>query len=323
MDTRRRAPTPAAVLTCVALGTAAATYALVSWNDALDQADAGQWAWPLDPTTTVRLSTSWALAVTLVCAVVLVAVSRRPDRGRTWLLAGAVAVAVVGWCAAAWRGTLVAFRADGWYVPWPGPVAATAYVNDPTDPLAAPLLAPRPGLLTPVVLLAAVAVSAWAGRRTAPRDPGPATRPAARATALSILGAPILAAVVGGTLLQLQPDDYLTAVQRAVAGAVAPGAALTAAVVAALALAGTGRTGWVLLTLVDLAVVGPLVWTWWLGGPDSLLGTAALGTLAIAMAAAVRPVALAVSRLGPDRSGDEVLGTSVAERPHADDRARA
>ena len=56
----RDAPTPAAVVTYVGLGTFALAYALTSWYERLWQAGDGVWAWPTDPVTTARSAAGWA-----------------------------------------------------------------------------------------------------------------------------------------------------------------------------------------------------------------------------------------------------------------------
>ena len=45
----RDAPTPAAVVTYLGLGTFAITCALALWFDDLEQGSAGEWAWAADP----------------------------------------------------------------------------------------------------------------------------------------------------------------------------------------------------------------------------------------------------------------------------------
>lgn len=318
----RRSPTPAAVLTAVALGVLTSTYALMSWNDALDQAAAGDYPWPLDPSEVVRSSVGWTLAVVLVCAVTWVATARQSGIGRPWRVPATAIVGIAVWSLAAWGSLHVSYLVDGWYVPWPGPVPVTAYVTDPTDPLST-VLAVRPGALTPVILAAAVLAVGWSGRRHARSTP--AVEPVRRrrhAVVLGVLGPPIVAAVAAATLLQVDADPYYTTLQRTVDVLVSPGSALVAAVVAALALGGTGRAGWVLLGVVGLAVVGPIVGRWWSGEADNLLATAALGTLAVVLAAAVHPAATAMSRLDdPEPWVPDLL--LVPERADADDRARA
>ena len=317
----RRSPTPAAVLSYVVLGMLATTYALISWEDALLQAEASDGGWPLDPGSIARLSLGWALPVTLMCAVVWVAALRQSRLGHPWRVPVAVAAGVAAWCLVAWRSIFVSYQVDGWYVPWPGPVSATAYVNDPTDPWATGTLAVRPGALTPVLLVVAVAAVAWSAHRygrllaVRPRTP----LPRARTTALVVLGAPTIAAVAAATALQA--DEYLTATQRVVAAVVSPGAGLVLAVVAALALSGSGRAGWVLLAVVHLAVVGPLVASWWEGGADDLLATTALATLAVALAAAVHPVAMAVSRLDDPGHGGPTVPEAGATGARPDEPA--
>lgn len=316
----RDAPTPAAVITYVALGTFAVSCALSFWDDALDQAAAGEWAWPVDPTSIARSAAWWALSVSLWCAVVWVASVRGARRGHPWRAAGLGATIVVAWAFAAGRSFLQAFMTTGWYVPWPGPVPGLTYL-DPHDPQGEPSLALRPGVLVPIALVATLAVVALLARRHAIRHPEAervSPSPAARRTALAVLLPPAVAALVAATLVQVPDDDSMTALQRYVDGVVNPGAGLALAVLAALLLGGAGAGGWILLGVVQLSVVGPPVLAWLRGGPDLLLATAALGTLAVALAAAVRPAAAALPRLD-----EGAAGASVPEGAHADDRAWA
>ena len=270
-----RAPTPAAVLTYVALGTWALTCVLLGWNDDLDQAGSGEYAWPLDPVLIVRSALAWALPVTLMCAVVWVATVRQSRLGRRWWVPGVVVGGVVVWCGMAWASLSVSYQLGGWYVPWPGPVAGATYVADPTDYLNATLAA-RPGILSPVAVVLAVVATAWSavrsGRATSVGPPTPAR--GARRTALAVLGAPALAAVATATLLQVphrrvrldcchasSPPSWSRGLSSPW-----PSSPLSS-------WRGLGRAGWVLLSLVVLASVGPLVARWWSGEADSLLAT--------------------------------------------------
>jgi hypothetical protein len=307
----RVAPTPAAVVTYVALGTFALMYALISSYDILEQVGAGEWAWPTDPATMVRDSAGWAAQVALWSAVAWVAGRRSPRR------VVALAAAVVGvWCLLAWWSAREQIWGTGWYVPWPGPVSGVTWevpTGDPDDVR----LSAELGVVTPVALVAALAVTSWLAHRRSQAEP-PAARtssPRARRTALAVLALPVVAALTGATLLQLAPaDDGWTPAQNAVNVLVSPAFALTLAAGAALLLGGRGRAGWVLLGLVGLAAVGPLVHRWLLGDEDDLLGTAALGTLAVALAAAVHPVAAALTRLDDP---PPVVEPSVPERADA------
>jgi|GEM_PF-1603541 len=309
----RAAPTPAAAVTCAALGTFALTYALLSWNDTLDQAAQGDWAWPLGPGAIARASATWTAWVALWCVVAWVVGRRHP-----WRVPVLSAVVVGGWTVLAWISVQVSYLVTGWYVPWPGPVPGTAY-GEPADTYPYELATVlRPGVVTPVVVVAAVAATSWLAHRRSRREP-PATAvttTGARRTAVAVLVLPVVAALVAGSLLQLAPaDDYSTTGQRWVAVLVSPAFTLALAVGAALLLGGSGRAGWVLLGPVWLACVGPLVLRWWSGEADTLLGTTALGTVAMALAAAVHPLATALSRL--DEPRPDPVGPSVPERADA------
>ncbi|WP_421733286.1 hypothetical protein [Cellulomonas sp.] len=319
----RHAPTPAAVLTYVGLGTLVVTYALMSWDDALNQAAAGEYAWPLDPAILARDSAGWALEVTLWCAVAWVASVRQTQLGHPRRVP-ALATAFVGtWTLLAWWSVHVALTDSGWYVPWPGPVLGAAYaqVDGPFEEYSVVL---RPGAATPLALVAAVLVVVWFSRRHTRTTVlvadvrAPSRR--AYATGCAVLGPPAVAALAAAVLLQTSfQDESLTALQRGVDGLVTPGAGLVLVMVSALLVAGTGRAGWLVLAVVQVAVAGPFALQWWAGGADETLAAVALGTLAVALAAAVHPVASAVSRLDVARS----TAVSVAEGSDADDRARA
>ncbi|MBO9554147.1 hypothetical protein [Cellulomonas sp.] len=309
----RSAPTPAAVVTYVALGTFALTYALMSWNDALDQARAGEWAWPPDPVVFVQDSVRWSLAVALWCAVAWVDGSRH-----RWRVPVLSAVVVAGWSVLAWWSDHVAHQVNGWYVPWPGPVPATTY-GDPADqyPYETAVVL-RPGVVIPLAVVAAVAVTSWLAHRRSRAVPPPAvpTTRRARRTAMTVLVLPVVAAVAAASLLQLPPaDEYETDLRRYVDVLVSPTFALALAAGAALLLAGRGRAAWVLVVLVGATAVGPLALGWWAGDADGLLGSAALGTIAITLAACVHPMATWLTRL--EEPPPAPLPPSVPERADA------
>jgi len=308
----RVAPTPAAVVTYVALGTFALTYGLMSWSDALAQAEAGEWAWATDPSVFVRDAVPWSLTVAVWSAVAWV-VGRR-HRWRAPVLA---VVVVGGWTLLAWLSAHVAIWATGWYVPWPGPVEGTGHGEPaPIYPYESPIVL-RPGAVTPVAVVAAVVGTSWLAHRRSRSEPPAAvvTAPRARRTAIAVLGLPVVAAVVAAALLQLSPDDYLTTAQRLVAVVVSPAFTLALAAGAALLLGGAGRAGRVLVVLVGLTAVGPLALGWLRGGPDALLGSAALGTIAIALAACVHPLGTWLARL--EEAPPAPLPPSVPERADA------
>jgi hypothetical protein len=306
----RVAPTPAAVVTYVAIGTYSLMYTLISAHDSLQQIGSGEWAWPLDPATIVRDSAGWAIRVALWCAVAWV-VGRR----NVWRAVALAVVTVVGWTVLAWRSFHDAFLVEGWFVPWPGPVPGLQHV------LAADLvdvgLEPQVGIVTPLALVAALTVTAWLAHRRSLAEPPTALAgtSGARRLMLSVLALPVVSAIVAASLLQLAPaDDFATSTQRYADVLVSHTFALVLAVGAAVLLAGTGRAGWVLLGLVSLMTFGPLVLGWLSGGPDSLLGTTVLGVVGVGLAAAAHPIATALSRLDQPRPG---TAASVPERADA------
>jgi len=284
----------------VGAAVAVATYALLTWNDRLDQAAMGEYAWPADPGTFVAMSLAWATTVTLWCAVAAVTMPRLSRGRRPWALPLTAVVLVGTWALVAWWRTRTTWWMGGWGVPWPGPAPALTFAHDPTDAYAEPLLLVRPGVAMPVVLCGALLLTCWTAHRVArasSEPSAPLTPGGARLMAYAVLGPPILAAAAAGIALQASSDDYVTALERVVSALVDPGVRLVLAVAAALLLAGTGRTGWVVLGVVQLWAAGPLVLHWWSGGPDVALLTAALSTLATAMAAAVGPATRAIARL--------------------------
>jgi hypothetical protein len=320
-------------LTIVNIGAAVAvvTFLLLSWNDGIEQAAMGEYAWAIDPGTFVVEALKWAGTVALWCAVAGVATSGPSGRAHPWRLPVVMTALVCTWALVAWRTMWAMVRVD---VPWLGPAPGLTFGNDPygsgSDPFGSgsdPWLLPRPGLATPVLLIAALALSCWTAHRLAratatPPDAWPHAR--SRLMASAILGPPVLAAAVFAIVLQVSSDEYLTLAERVTGALVSPGARIVLAVVAALLLAGTGRVGWVVLGVVQLWAAGPLVLLWWSGGSDALLATAALSTLATGMAAAVLPTARAIGRLDGAPGGiDPMPTTSVPEGADADDRARA
>jgi len=191
------------VITAVGLVVLVVTYWQLSWSDALDQATAGAYLWPQDPSWFLRASVGWTLAVLLFCAVLWVSTERQTSLGHPWRVPVTAASGIAVWSLAAWRAFAVSYRADGWYVPWPGPAPATTYLNDPTN-LDANLVV-RPGVLTPLVLVVAVAAVAWSARRHAQTTASDVNRRAA-ALALAILGPPVVALVAAATLQQVDPQ---------------------------------------------------------------------------------------------------------------------
>ena len=104
----RVAPTPAAVVTYVALGMFALTCGLMLWADALAQAEAGEWAWPTEPSVFVRDAVPWSLTVAVWSAVAWVVGGR--SRWRVPVLG---AVVMAGWALLAWLSAHVVYQAPG------------------------------------------------------------------------------------------------------------------------------------------------------------------------------------------------------------------
>lgn len=305
----------------VGAGVLATALALLRWYDALDQA-AYDGTWP--PLTLAELlgsSARWALSVTIWCAVCWVAVvaTRPPRRGLTTTVAVSV---VVAWTA---LGARSAFGdGSGWWLPWwPGPVSPTRTIPDLARP-AIDAVVVAPGVLMPVVLLAAVAATCM----VAARQPGPAVvrpRRPARAWGLAAfaLGLPATSIVALSLYPTIATDDGLPLSQRVGSAVIDPGAALLVAAVAAALLVGRGPGGTLVAVAVGLSVTAPRAVDWYRGGDDYLLATAALGALAIAVAGLVGPTAAALTRLDAGRRPTvPAYGGSVAEGADADDRAR-
>jgi hypothetical protein len=309
----RVAPTPAAAVTYAALGTFVATYALYSWYDLRVQRGQQDWFWTIDPGTMLRESATWTAWVTLWCAVAWVVGRRHP-----WRVPVVTAVVAIGWTVLAWLSFRVEYQVTGWNVTWPGPVPGAAY-GDPSDVYPyEPGVVVQPGVVTPVVVVAAVTVTTWLARRRSRTVPPTAltTTPRARLLVVAVLALPVVAAIAAASLLQLAPaDTFATSTQRYVDVLVHPTFVLALTAGAALLLGGTGRAGWVLLGLISLLALGPLVRTWLTGGQDALLGTTALGIVAVGLAAAAHPIASAISRL--DEPQPAPLAPSVPERADA------
>ncbi|WP_456786469.1 hypothetical protein [Cellulomonas sp. P5_C5] len=311
---------PAAVIGAVGVVVLVVTYALLAWNNVLEGLMSAGYGWPVDQATLVDLTVRWTLTVVLWCSVVWVASQRQARLGHPWRVP-AVAVGVVAvWVATSWKSDyqsgLLAVA-----VPWPGPVPAVVSLLDPANDLRS-FWALRPGIATPVLLAAAVTLVARVAARRATADGGPPpVQPtaSARYTALVVLGPPAIAAVaaaVAAAAFLLWPSSRYGATTDVVLTVLAdPGARLAVAIAAVLLLGGTGRAGWVLTGLVAAVTVGPNALIWWAGAPDEQLAAAALGALALALAAAVHPVAMALSGLGdaePRAQAAEVQGRKTA-----------
>ena len=318
----REAPTPAAVVTYVGLGTFALAYALANWYDDLEQATAGEWAWPADPAGVAALGCR--VGPDRV-AVVRGGVGRfgagRPPRaplarGRR----GRDGRRHVD--GAAWRSFRVHFEVNGWYVPWPGPVPGLELPQPVTDPSVIPRWRFDP---------ASSRRSRWSGARRRRGCSRGATRRCTRSPRRSVAraGTPAgprsrcsprrrrrprrcdAAAAAGGRLRDTAP-----ALPRRLEY---PGSASRWPSSRRCCSVAPVPGGWLLLGLVQLSVVGPVVLGWWSGGDDDLLATAALGTVAVAWrrrSGPSRPHCPGSTRIAP---GAE----SVPEGADADDRAWA
>ncbi|GEK20696.1 hypothetical protein [Cellulomonas xylanilytica] len=292
IDLRRR---PEALVAAVGVVVLALTYAMVVWNNVLESRSSAGYGWPEDQV--VLVTVRWTLTVVLWCSVVWVASRRQARLGHPWRVP-AIALGVIAlWVVTSWRSDyqqgLLAIA-----VPWPGPVPGVVSLVLPENDLLSSW-AVRPGIVTPFLLAVAVTVVARAAARRATADgrPDPSVpSSAATRTALVVLAPLTVAAVVTATSLLWSRSRREGTSDLVLSMLVDPGARLAVAITAALLLGGTGRVGRVLTGLVTVVAVGPLVLTWWAGAPGEKLAGAALGALAVCLAAAVHPVSTALSR---------------------------
>ncbi|WP_019137501.1 hypothetical protein [Cellulomonas massiliensis] len=266
----------------------------------------------------------WTPHLAPVAVLVLLATAEQTRRGRPRLVPALCAGVVVAWSAVGLvsRRVLEGLTPESWSEPrtvleelalsgqWPGwtdPWAwrdeAGALFPSRREVVAGTELAggvervPHPGALTPLVLLFALLVVTWAGRRLGRSlPPGPPTATGARWLAVAVVGLPLGAAWSAVALLG--GEDAAVVLPRDAV----PAGGLLALVTLAVLSVGLGRAVWVLAALVALALLAPAFATWWQGGPDAgLVMPLAVAVSALAACGAV-PLARGLHRFLPARA---------------------
>ncbi|WP_028049906.1 hypothetical protein [Cellulomonas sp. URHD0024] len=320
----------ATLLTLGAVGVVVLVLAsvLCGWQDALSS---NAWGWPaLTPGAVLGVGARWAVSVTLWCAVCWVAVVSSRPAVRRWIVAVAAGV-VVGWTAVGARSAFATIdTVTWWWLPsWPGPVAPTyvAPANGANPLEVVPdVTVVGPGVLMPLVLLAAVVATCLAAGRQ-PRWPVRA-RSSMQGWAVASLALGIPALAIGAVSLYpaASPGDGTSLHDGIVFALADPGVSLLVAMVTVTLLVGRTPGGTLVSVAVGLCATVPRAWGWSQGGSDTLLGTAAIGAVAIAVAGCIGPAAAALTRLEKGRAGeadDYRVSASVPEGTDADDRAWA
>lgn len=289
-----------------------ATAALATWGEHLyaDRTTQGIVLWQ---------ARDWTPHLAPVVVLVLLATAEQTRRGRPRLVLSLCMGFVAGWSALGWIGRRVMenLPADAWGEPksvltelalsgqWPGWNDPWAWRDEAgarfpvrREVIAGTELAggiervPHPGALTPLVLVLALLVVTWAGRRLGRSLPaGPPTPTRSRWLAVGVVVLPLgatwaAAALVGGG-----------------ADVVVRDAVAACGVMMLLALAmlsvGLGPRVWALVALAQVALIAPALGVWWQGGSDAdLLLPLARAATTLAACAAV-PLARALHRFLP------------------------
>lgn len=306
---------PLISLAAVGAGTLLATWLTLTVDSivVLDASvtDAADYAW--------HQTWPWVLRATLWCVVLWIATVEQARRGRTWLPLTVTAAVVIAWTALGSFGiwsmgydgegrTPALVDRIGWVVGWPGPDESN-WLSWCVEQGCTKQV--RLTIVTPILLAAALAVTAvLAARSVTARVPTSSTR-TSRAVASVILGGSAIGCLAAAAWLGIPDwwggDPTIGDITVELVDSMWP--VLLAAAVGLL-VTGAGWPGWITFGFTLAGWTWTWFDSWWNAQESGMLARAALGTAAALATALVVPTSRAIG--GLDREAPAVPAAPAA-----------